>query len=89
MRGSARDKLHLPQLLQLPESFDQSALVAIYVGVANLAPAPVIHESEGVKLGLLPGPLDFLFGQFNQTLKSALIARLQQRIKQHRNQGGS
>ena len=84
---TARDDLELSQVLELPERRHQVASV-LFLEQGQRVPEKVpVHVRQRAELGLVLCPLNLLFGQFDQFADMPDIALLEERVREHRNEG--
>ena len=75
--GGARNDLHLARLRKAFEAPHQILFIPVHESVMYLPKQPVVHASQGLKIGKRGGPRDLLFGKLNRPLQFLQIAFLE------------
>ncbi len=87
MRGGGGDDFEAALVLKFAEGIDEIA-VARPPGVANQSEPVVIHPRQFAEGAVPVSAVDFLFRQFDEAVQVPFITPAQQRVEQHRAQGG-
>ena len=88
MGSGARNDLNLPRFLKVFQAADQIFFVPVHKRVMHLEKQPVVHESQGLKIGERSGPGNFLLGKLYGPLQFFQVTRLEKRIEKHRSERG-